>query len=44
MAERARICGGEVVVASQVGFGTRVRLQVPIAVGATEDVLERDAS
>ncbi|MCW2924798.1 MAG: integral rane sensor signal transduction histidine kinase [Thermoleophilia bacterium] len=44
MAERARICGGEVVVASQPGFGTRVRLQVPIPVGATEDVLERDAS
>ncbi|MCW2928113.1 MAG: histidine kinase [Thermoleophilia bacterium] len=44
MAERARICGGEVVIASQVGFGTRVRLQVPIPVGATEDVLERDAS
>jgi len=44
MAERARICGGEVVVASQPGFGTRVRLQVPIPVDATEDVLERDAS
>jgi signal transduction histidine kinase len=44
MAERARICGGEVVIASQPGFGTRVRLQVPIPEGATEDVLERDAS
>ncbi len=44
MAERARICGGEVVIASQPGFGTRVRLQVPIPVDATEDVLERDAS
>jgi len=44
MAERARICGGEVVVASQPGFGTRVRLQVPIPIDATEDVLERDAS
>jgi signal transduction histidine kinase len=44
MAERARICGGEVVIASQPGFGTRVRLQVPIPVGATQDVLERDAS
>jgi signal transduction histidine kinase len=44
MAERARICGGEVVIASQPGFGTRVRLQVPIPIGATEDVLERDAS
>ena len=44
MAERARICGGEVVVASQVGFGTRVRLQVPLPDGVTEDVLERDAS
>lgn len=44
MAERARICGGEVVVASQPGFGTRVRLQVPIPVDATQDVLERDAS
>ncbi len=44
MAERARICGGEVVIASQVGFGTRVRLQVPIPIDATEDVLERDAS
>jgi hypothetical protein len=44
MAERARICGGEVVIASQVGFGTRVRLQVPVPVDATQDVLERDAS
>lgn len=44
MAERARICGGEVVVASQVGFGTRVRLQVPIPDDAAEDILERDAS
>lgn len=44
MAERARICGGEVVIASQVGFGTRVRLQVPIPLDAAEDVLERDAS
>ncbi|MCW2922064.1 MAG: integral rane sensor signal transduction histidine kinase [Thermoleophilia bacterium] len=44
MAERARICGGEVVIASQPGFGTRVRLQVPIPIDATEDVLERDAS
>lgn len=44
MAERARICGGEVVIASQPGFGTRVRLQVPLPEGATEDILERDAS
>lgn len=44
MAERARICGGEVVIASQIGFGTRVRLQVPLPDGATEDILERDAS
>jgi len=44
MAERARICGGEVVVASQPGFGTRVRLQVPVPEGSTEDILERDAS
>jgi signal transduction histidine kinase len=44
MAERARICGGEVVIASQPGFGTRVRLQVPVPVDATQDVLERDAS
>lgn len=44
MAERARICGGEVVIASQVGFGTRVRLQVPIPDDAAEDILERDAS
>jgi signal transduction histidine kinase len=44
MAERARICGGEVVVASQVGFGTRVRLQVPLPDGATQDILERDVS
>ncbi len=44
MAERARICGGEVVIASQVGFGTRVRLQTPIPIDAAQDVLERDAS
>jgi signal transduction histidine kinase len=44
MAERARICGGEVVIASQPGFGTRVRLQVPIPEHASQDVLERDAS
>lgn len=44
MAERARICGGEVVIASQPGFGTRVRLQVPVPIDATQDVLERDAS
>ena len=44
MAERARICGGEVVIASQPGFGTRVRLQVPLPDDAAEDILERDAS
>jgi signal transduction histidine kinase len=44
MAERARICGGEVVIASQVGFGARVRLQIPMPDGATEDLIERDAS
>lgn len=44
MVERARICSGEVVIASQLGFGTRVRLQVPIPLNAGEDVLERDAS
>lgn len=44
MAERARICGGEVVVASQPGFGTRVRLQAPLPDDAAQDILERDAS
>ncbi|MCW2950297.1 MAG: histidine kinase, partial [Thermoleophilia bacterium] len=44
MAERARICGGEVVIASQPGFGTRVRLQIPLPDDAAEDMLERDAS
>ncbi|MBC7644460.1 MAG: hypothetical protein H7123_04980, partial [Thermoleophilia bacterium] len=44
MAERARICGGSVVVASQIGFGTRVRLQVPLPEGGTDDIIERDAS
>jgi len=44
MAERARICGGSVVVASQLGFGTRVRLQVPLPEGGTDDIIERDAS
>lgn len=44
MAERARLCGGEMVVASQPGFGTRVRLQVPLPEGGTDDLIERDAS
>ena len=44
MAERARICGGEVVIASQPGFGTRVRLQVPLPDGGADDIIERDAS
>ncbi|MCZ4496203.1 MAG: Nitrate/nitrite sensor protein [Thermoleophilia bacterium] len=44
MAERARICNGEVVIASQPGFGTRVRLQAQLPDGAQEDILERDAS
>jgi signal transduction histidine kinase len=44
MAERARILGGEVVIASQPGFGTRVRLQAPLPDHAAEDILERDAS
>jgi signal transduction histidine kinase len=43
MTERARICGGEVVVASQPGFGTRIRLQVPLPDGSAEDLIERDA-
>ncbi len=42
MAERARLCGGEVVVASQPGFGTRVRLQAPMPIGGTDELLERD--
>lgn len=43
MAERARLCGGAVVVASQVGFGTRVRLQLPLPAGGGEEIIERDA-
>jgi signal transduction histidine kinase len=42
MQERARLCGGEVVVASAPGFGTRVRLQAPIPEDSTGDILERD--
>lgn len=44
MAERARICGGEVVIASQPGVGARVRLQVPLPEGGADDIIERDAS
>lgn len=44
MAERARICNGEVVIASQPGFGTRVRLQVPLPDGGADDIIERDAA
>ncbi len=45
MQERARICGGEVVVVSQPGFGTRVRLQVPLPLdGEADAIIDRDAS
>lgn len=43
MQERARLSGGDVVVASAAGFGTRVRLQVPIPEDSTADIIERDA-
>ncbi len=43
MAERARICGGDVVVASQVGLGTRIRLSVPLPEVEPDDIIERDA-
>lgn len=44
MAERARLCSGEVVIASQPGFGTRVRLQVPLPEDGGADIIERDVS
>lgn len=45
MAERARMCGGEVVVASEVGVGTNIRLTVPLEADQQSDaIIDRDAS
>jgi signal transduction histidine kinase len=43
MAERARICGGDLVVASQPGLGTRIRLTLPLPDAEPDEILERDA-